>query len=157
MTVIAYRNGILACDSLWTCGGLKILWQKKVVRLSSGALFGDSGDADNRALIELVDQVATSEDLPSVDELAAIRGASKSLLIFPDGYGWVIATPGTDKHSDDCGVYPAFTKRQEFAAVGAGEQLAIGAMEMGASAVEAVKVACRRNAYCGLPVHELEL
>jgi hypothetical protein len=156
MTVIAYRDGILACDSLWTCGILKILWHTKIIRLASGALFGDSGDADNRALLALVNDVDRPKDLPSAEDCAEFRSASVSLLIFPDKTGWFIATPGADKANGSCGVWPAWKGRNGFATVGCGEQLALGAMEHGASAVNAVKVACKRNVHCGLPVHTLE-
>lgn len=156
MTIIAYRNGVLACDSLWTYGRLKTLWKSKIVRLSSGALFGASGDADNRALLALVDECEDADDLPTMEDLAGLRGSSIGLLILPNGRGWMVASPGDEK-GGSCGAWPAFTGRKGFAAIGCGEQLALGALEMGASAAAAVRVACRRNSQCGLPIHTLEL
>src|SRR6185312_10271106 len=45
----------------------------------------------------------------------------------------------------------------EFFAIGSGGDVALGAMHMGASAVESVEAACRWNVQCGLPVVSLSL
>ncbi len=156
MTVIAYRDGIMACDSLWSVGHLKVLWHTKIIRLASGALFGDSGDADNRELIALLTGCKSGKDIPSVETLASLRAQAVAILVFPSGVGWYIVSPGEDK-SGGCGIWPAWKGRKGFNAVGSGDALAIGAMEAGASALDAVKIACRRNIMCELPAHILEL
>lgn len=46
---------------------------------------------------------------------------------------------------------------EEFFAIGCGAHVALGAMHMGASAVEAVEAACRWNVQCGPPVVSLSL
>jgi hypothetical protein len=43
----------------------------------------------------------------------------------------------------------------EFFAIGSGEQYAQGALEMGATAVEAVRVACKCDNFTDFPIHEI--
>lgn len=47
--------------------------------------------------------------------------------------------------------------KEPFFAIGAGASAALGAMEVGASAEEAVAAACRWNTNCGLPVVSMQL
>lgn len=164
MTVIAYRSGIMACDSCWATNGTQNVSAIKIVRLSSGALLGSAGDNDCRAIYELLDKIKTPKRLPSRAELAATHIEYDGLLAFPKGGVWQIST---GKHNDagypddeeaDFGCWQA-TTMGGYAAVGCGADYALSAMDAGphVSARRAVEIACRRNVYCRLPVHVVKL
>lgn len=162
MTVIAWRNNIMACDSCWSSNGTQTVSLVKIKRLSSGALLGSAGDNDCRALIEMLDKVKDAKHLPSRADLANTRLDYAGLLALPKGDVWYIAT---GKHDDagypadddeDYGIWPA-TTMGGYAAVGSGADCALSAMDANASAKEAVAIAIRRNVYCRGPVHSMRL
>ena len=162
MTVIAYRNGIMACDSCWATFGTQTVSAIKIQRLSSGALLGQAGDNDSRAIAALLDKIKDHRKLPSREDLAATKASFQGLLALQKGGIWVIST---GKHDDagypvdedeDFGVWPAATMGG-YAAVGSGADYALAAMDAGASARDAVTIACRRNIDCRLPVHVVRL
>lgn len=162
MTVVAWRNNIMASDSCWASNGTQTVSLVKIKRLSSGALLGSAGDNDCRAIIALLDKIKDPDRLPSAAELAATRCDYAGLLAFPKGGVWYIATGKHDDagypagEEDDFGVWPA-TTMGGYAAVGSGADCALAAMDAGATAKEAVAIACRRNVYCRLPVHSVRL
>jgi len=163
MTVIAYRAGIMACDSCWSSYGTQTVSAIKIIRLSSGALLGSAGDNDARAMYELLDKIKDPKRLPSRAELAATRIDYQGLIAFPKGGVYVVSTGRHDDagyqpegSEDDYGIWPA-TTMGGYAAVGSGAEIALGAMDAGATAKEAVVIACRRNRYCALPVHVVKL
>ena len=162
MTIIAYRAGIMACDSCWSSNGTQNVSAIKIVRLSSGALLGSAGDNDCRAIYEILDKVKTPARLPSRADFAATKVSYDGLIAFPKGGVWQITT---GKHDDsgypaddeaDYGVWLA-TTMGGYAACGSGADYALSAMDAGASAKDAVAIACRRNVYCRLPVHTMRL
>jgi len=145
MTVIAYRNGVMAADSRITFTG------------------EESGTAYGRC-----------EKLFRVrDAIIGLQGESSPGLVFLDWYasGAVEAHEGL-VHSDadfyalvmtSTGVY-MFDKwcrgervLDEFWAIGSGAKAALGAMHMGADAREACAIACRIDPYCALPIETMTL
>jgi hypothetical protein len=144
MTVITYKNGVFACDTLWTEGGLNATYAPKVVKLRSGALFGSAGDCDDRELVALLQNVKTAAKLPSRKTLLALEADLSGLLLLPNGELWNINTA-----KDDCGVYLVVAP---CAAIGAGFEVAMGAMHAGATARQAAEIACRLVKTCGGPV-----
>lgn len=162
MTVIAYRAGIMACDSCWATYGTQTVSAIKIVRLSSGALLGSAGDNDSREMYALLDKIEDPKKLPSANELAETRLDFAGLLAFPKGGVYMIATGKVDDvgypadDDADYGIWPAATMGG-YAACGSGADFALSAMDAGATAREAVIIACRRNIYCRLPVHTVSL
>lgn len=169
MTVIAYRNGVMACDSCWDYGGTQVVSAVKIHRLSSGALLGSAGDNDCRAIIELLDKVKSHVKLPTRQQLAETKCSFMGLLALPKGGLWVISSgptdeagwPAADSHDerDDLGVWNAGTMGG-YAAIGSGSDYALAAMDAHSSvtAKRAVEIACRRAASgCKLPVHVVPL
>lgn len=160
MTCIAWRAGVMACDSMWTYGDTHVASLIKISRLSSGALLGQAGDNDCRATIELFDKIKDPKKFPSKVELASTKDDFMGLLALPNGRGvWVISicpvdSTGwpSDSENADMGIWPA-TSMGGYAAVGSGSDYALSAMDAGATARQAVEVACRRNAHCRPPVH----
>lgn len=152
MTVIAYRNGVMAGDSCWSEPetGLLCNIQNKLLRLPSGALYGGAGAPDDRALLVLLCDVEERTRLPDWNTLQADNYAHlECLLVLPDGSVWIIE--GGREGSGVCPVALPFT------AIGAGAAVAIGAMAAGATAKRAVAIACKHVRSCCPPVHTLAI
>jgi ATP-dependent protease HslVU (ClpYQ) peptidase subunit len=152
LTTIAYKDGALASDSQCTNGNRTMFRVKKVFKTQS-FLIGVAGPA------ELIDpfigwfleaEEETCEDgctpmtfhfklppeLPSRlpdSELEALVICKNSLTV------WHLQADGTGVELG----------RDVIAALGTGDQLAIGAMEAGASSSEAVAIAIRHDAFSG--------
>jgi hypothetical protein len=167
MTIIVWRGGIMACDSCWASNGTQTVSMVKIVRLSSGALLGSAGDNDSRAMYELLDKIRDPRKLPSRMELASTKLDYEGLLALPRGGVWLIASgrmneagyPDIDSVYDegpDLGVWPASTMGG-YAACGSGGDYALSAMDAGATARQAVEIACKRNIHCRPPVHVRKL
>ena len=158
----------MACDSCWASYGTQTVSAIKIIRLSSGALLGEAGDNDSRAMRELLDKIKTPQKLPSRKELSETKLNYEALIAFPKGGVWMITTgrhdevgypldeDGSTMSDADYGVWPA-TTMGGFAAVGCGADIALGAMDVGATAKEAVQTACKRNVHCRLPVHVVKV
>ncbi len=171
MTTIAYRNGIMAGDSSFTFNGIVDTLSRKVFRLKSGALLGQAGDNDGRPLLDLLEGVRTARQLPARADILALRINFLGLLVLPSrsarlsGFAGEAAR-GTmfkinsalkppEQWSDandgqDIGIWPI---EAPFAAIGSGAELALGAMAQGATAIQAVKIACRFDIHSRPPVH----
>jgi ATP-dependent protease HslVU (ClpYQ) peptidase subunit len=89
--------------------------------------------------------VSTYAKLPKATRLSALEADCETLLIFPDGSGYFI-TAGKGKGE----IIPALTMGG-FTAIGSGAHFALGAMEHGATAIQAFRIACKRATDCGLP------
>ncbi len=150
----------MACDSCWTYSEVQTVSQVKITRLSSGALLGQAGDNDARAIEELLDKVKRPSMLPTREALQSTRVDFYGLLVLPGERIFHIATAHTDEQGwvkedeDDAGVWEG---NRGIAAAGSGAKLALGAMDAGASAASAVRIACRWDINSRLPVHQLSL
>jgi ATP-dependent HslUV protease subunit HslV len=142
MTVIAYRDGLLAADSLVTAGHVVTGRIQKLWRFDDGRLLGGAGVAgDMRSFVAWA--------------LAGCKGhwecqdkenGFSALVVGAQGEVVMYDAEGRD-----------YLLEAEFIARGAGAELAIGAMAMGARADQAVEVACRYSVWCGGPVQRLYL
>lgn len=156
MTTIAYKSNIMACDSCWTDNECQVISRTKIRRLSSGALLGSAGGNDSRWFEDALDKVKKSSQLPSYEALHAIRQDFAGLLVLPCGEVWSISTAKFDTKGADEEI-GCWLINFPYAAVGSGGEVAIGAMGHGASAVEAVRVACRHDINSKPPIHSLRL
>lgn len=132
--------------------------ENKIVRLASGALLGQAGDNDSRAVVALLDGAKNEKQLPTRAQLAESRVDFQGILVLPNGKVFLISiepeAPGV--HEAYRGqIWPA--GRRGIAAVGSGGHLAIGAMAAGKSARESVAIACDWDINSKLPVHTVEL
>jgi hypothetical protein len=148
MTVIAFKDGVMAADTMLSAFNAQNRAQK-IVRLPDGGVAGgcgqwnraysglkylaDGGSLDDRA------NPRTPEGPPNVE------GAS-IMVAKPDGTLWLI--------EDE---FPAFPLRDEVAAIGCGAEAALMAMTLGLSAVEAVSKVTRQDVLCGDPVQSMEV
>lgn len=155
MTTIAYRDGVMASDSQMTAQNIKTQKYNKLHRLRGGALLGQSGDADIRSLLSILQGSKTDKHIPSGSMLASLKADLECILVLPNKHIWVVYT-GMIKDTEfwEGGAVRCL---DPFITAGSGGQLALGAMEAGASAIEAVKIACRRDTFSGLPVRSLSL
>jgi len=137
MTTVAYRNGVLAADSLATSNDTVTGHAAKLKRLVDGrlaAMLGRTGAAQRLlAWIEAGQQ----GDQPD--------GDASVVIIDQDGASYY-----DDGVHERCSAAP-------FKAWGTGGCLAIGAMAAGASAEEAVRIACEWDIYTGGEVITLSL
>jgi len=152
MTIIAYRNGIMAGDSCWSDDkrGLVETLTNKVFKLPGGSLYGASGCPDDRVLLARLSDVKVEKDFPSCKWLVkALDPDVLAIVVLPSGAVFFI---GTGKGAG--GVMPCDLP---YTAVGEGRHLGIGAMAYGATAYEAVEVACAHNIFCRAPIHMVSL
>ena len=163
MTIIAWRGGVMACDSCWNSNGTQNVSLIKITRLSSGALLGSAGENDNREMVVLLDKIKRPDKLPTRQQLLATKLCYEGILALPRGGVWVISTGKVDNagyqdedDETDIGLWTASTMGG-YAAVGSGADYALAAMDAGANARDAVEIACRRNVYCRPPVHVRKL
>jgi hypothetical protein len=149
VTTIAWKAGVMACDSMWTHNGVQCTSMIKIRRLSSGALYGGAGDGDDRTLVALLDKVRSPDRLPSREDLFDVMGDFAAILAFPRGSTWVL-----EKDKKDAQIWEV---NRGLWAIGSGGEMAIGSMASGKTAREAVAIVCGWDAQSKPPVHVLEL
>lgn len=160
ITVIAFDGKQMASDSIQTdstSGSVVKLGNcQKLYRMKSGAILGTAGDSDARELIALFDSCETEIDLPSKLSMMMCRTDFEGLLWLPDKTLWSV---NVKREEDDLTVWDAsvFELRGKEFAVGCGAPYALGALDHGATAVQAVKVAIKRDAKCGGPIQVMTL
>lgn len=150
MTTIAYKNGIMASDSCWAYDDIQTSSINKIARLKSGGLLGQAGDADSRCVVAAFTNVKTEKQLPSREDMVKLRVDFDGVLVLPNGSIFIISM-AVKKDGIEAQVWPA--GRRGVAAVGSGKKLALGAMLAGASARDAVAIACDQDLNSRLPVH----
>lgn len=153
MTIIAYRDGIMACDSCWHSGGLQVVSSNKLVRLEHGGLLGGAG-GDDTYVIPLFYNVKTRDDFPKPKTLMRASPEYDGILVLPDESFWYVFC----SKRNGAEIVPADTMGK-YAAVGVGSTYALGAMAASEDidAVKACEVAIKYNIYCRGPVHMMIL
>lgn len=132
MTTIVYRDGIIAYDSQINEGAAIIYddWDKKIVR--NGVIFVLCGRMDQ---YEKMVDLYFSWDAPPPDlDAGAILSDGGKLYSFSHDESHLFKSP-----------IPA----DKYYATGSGMDYALGALDMGATAAEAVKVAIKRDQRSG--------
>ncbi len=158
MTTIAVKAGVMACDSCWTdSNGLHGTSLNKITRLKSGALLGEAGDNDSRAVVKLLQNVKNYDQMPSAQELESTRVDYAALILFLNGETAEITITRHEGGSDVHFTAGSHRVNRGGAAVGTGAMVAIGSMDAGKSAREAVEIACRRDPYSKGPVYAVAL
>lgn len=142
MTTIAYANGIMSADSSnWVKSGNNAYDARKIYRLRNGALVGCAGhDRCIAAFMRWLRAGARYESFPKLKELGAIVVDPKGkITVFDDG------TP------------EPVTVQNKYCAVGVDQDIALGALFVGASAADAVRAAIKHGQKTRGPVHSLKL
>lgn len=158
MTVIAYRNGRMACDSLCADETTGEVWLKgnKIYRTKVGALVGCSGQADARAVVALLDNVKRGSQMPTAKQFAETKVQTENgiLIALPDGEVWVVLIVFDEDSKEWSADACRITGMGGMAVAGCGGRDAMVAMRCGKTAREAVAVACDMNAFCRAPIYE---
>lgn len=155
MTTIAFKDGVMACDSKCTDDdGAFFSRTQKIFRLANNALLGTAGDGDVREVIDVFDTCAPKR-LPSKQKLADTKTDFAGLLAFPGGRLFGVDIQHCKNRSEWTAQVVEIEER--IAACGSGHQFAIGAMAAGRSAAEAVAIACRYDSYSQGPIKEISV
>lgn len=137
MTTIAYRDGVIAADSLVSSGPNRAGHVVKIARGPDGTLAGAAGDM--WACMTFLRAIETGSPLP------AERGNDfDALVVDVRGKAHYVGDKGDPVPVDG-----------DYFALGSGEAAALGAMEMGASAERAVAVAIKIDKGSGGPIRSL--
>ena len=141
MTVIAYKDGIMAADKRAVNVGLNRTVTK--IKKIHGNLVGVCGDADKIAMLfDWLERGGDPKDYPEFQKT--------------DYSGLLVITPFKDIWKFESQPLPIVIE-DSFFAMGSGRDYAITAMHMGATAIEAVKVACEFDVSCGNGVDVISL
>lgn len=148
MTIIAFKDGVMAADTMLSAHNAQNRAQK-IVRLPNGGVAGGCGHW-TRAYsgLKYLTEGGDLEGRPNPrvnDGPPNIDGASL-MVVKPDGSIWLV--------EDE---FPAFPLRDKVAAIGCGADAAMMAMGLGLSAVEAVAKVTKQDVLCGEPVQSMEV
>jgi 20S proteasome alpha/beta subunit len=136
MTTIAYKDGVLAADSGASVGNYIIKTTKLVPLPDGGAVACAGAGPIGQGFIRWILGGRDEDERPVVesgDEFSAIHMVSDGIFVYMQD------TQGPTHTSDPF-------------AIGSGCDFAIAAMHLGATAEEAVELACELDIYCSLPV-----
>ena len=137
MTVIAYRNGVMASDTASYFGNTVSPRVKKLARGKDGALYGVCGDgAASDAFLAWVE--GGYQGHRPDPEKAADGSSNFEILIVERG------KPLRMRHHDGESVFYG-----DYMAIGSGQSVALGALFAGASAFMACEAAIAHYANCG--------
>ena len=148
MTIIAFKDGVMAADTMLSSHNSQNRAQK-IVRLPDGGVAGGCGQW-NRAYAGLK-YLADGGDMDARGNTRAPEGppnieGATLLVAKADGSLWLI--------EDE---FPAFPLRDSTASVGCGSDAALMAMTLGLSAVEAATRVTKQDVLCGEPVQSMEV
>jgi hypothetical protein len=144
VTVISYRNGTIACDSLCCSDGAKFASMTKIARAPDGSLAALSGPA--LACYRFLKWFAANGSEDGYDPEAVDAEGMSGFVVRPDGTIYCL--------DESCELFLIETP---YVADGSGMAYALGAMAVGASAVEAVEAAIACCTTCGGPVISMKL
>ncbi len=138
MTTIAIRNGVMAADTMISDANLVRGFTSKIFRTAGGHLLAVCGHASmSLPFAAWIERGAPDDDLPRFPEGADFA----AIVAYADGRVAVFSEK----------FLPQFLTA-EFHTMGSGGEVALGAMAMGASAEEAVRVACRFDPWSREPI-----
>ena len=131
MTTLVYRDGILAADSRGTVNGyITPALDQKVFKLGDGRLLGFTGEANSFCPFKQWVEDGEMAPAPEMIESRAVVIAKTGPRRIFEGKGW-------------------YEERGPFSAWGSGMAAALAALYMGATAVEAVRIAIKVDSNSG--------
>ena len=137
MTVITIKDGVLACDSGVFDGGVFVGTAEKAKRLGDGSIVAGAGPLSGlQSYLNYLGRNNGSEPDHLVQGtmlMRLTRSGAAQVRMSGEGREWIAANA-------------------PFHAIGSGYRIAIGAMAAGASAEEAVRIACEHDEGCRGPV-----
>ena len=153
MTVVACRDGVMACDSLVTCvAGEQVSSRysntKKLYRMPNGAILGGAGNPSLFNTLAVVVKKLILKRKPINAVNLKLFDSVDCLYLDINGVCWSFIGGANG------GIMQL---EGEFFAEGSGCVAALAAMHGGASAVRAVEIAILLNTECGPPVQSMRL
>lgn len=130
MTIIAFRNGLIAADSLSLHGEIISGTSKKIVKNKWGIKGGSAGET--ASCYRFRQWILDGAELSKIPDFENLEG----LVYFPEKNKVFLVQDGKDRY---------YELEGEFFALGSGKDIAIGAMAAGATAKEAAEIAIK---YC---------
>lgn len=143
MTVIAYRDGVMAADTSCADSVSKVSWAQKVLRGPDGALYGFAGRV---SLCCEIARWVRGEREGERPPLKVDDGTAQVMVVRPDGSLSVWVEDGTEDYDG-----------AEYMAIGSGAGVALGAMHAGATAEGAVRAAIEHAPHCGGSIRAVQL
>jgi len=141
MTVVTFRDGIMCADSRITSGSDICGRMNKIVRTPKrGLLAGGAGRCSD--VQKFLDWCVDDCEGPLTQDA---HSEWEGMVVYPNGSMVYYSNKGS-----------WVPQKEKFYALGSGEPYALGAMAFGATAREAVKVACQYDSSCGLPIRSLQ-
>jgi ATP-dependent protease HslVU (ClpYQ) peptidase subunit len=126
MTTVAYRDGVLAGDTMVSDGtGCIICYERKVYKLSDGCLYGYAGGVEEGQ--RLLHAIKRGDAPPSLGDTEALLIMPNRKVYLYEGNMWIKQT------------------RQPYIALGTGGTAAYGAMDAGADAETAANIGVKRD------------
>lgn len=117
---------------------------RKIFRLKDGSLLGTAGDADDSDLPNLFNRI---KKIPTHKQLTNLGFEFQCIFVKPDSTVYVLESSlEEDTKIYKSSVYPI---NEPYVAVGSGSSWAMGALAMGASAEQAIKIAIKFDTNCG--------
>lgn len=149
MTCIAFKDGIMAADTLEVIDGGKTRATKLVRVLrgkNRGDILGIAGGSFIGSKLLLWYSDPAHNPLPDLRDYKDEddEDGARALIYKRDGSLWLMNAAGA-----------TIPRKDAFFAIGCGAPYAIGAMAAGLSASRAVRIACRFDPYCALPVQTM--
>lgn len=142
MSVIAWDGKSIVADKMMTNEGMQSI-ATKLFKLNSGEIAAFTGDlCEGLALIDWYNNGHKKEDWP---EFQTMENFTRMVVATSDGIVFYDQLPVAVKIQD------------KFHAWGSGRDYAMGAMSMGATAMEAVEIACKHSIHCGNGVDSFKL
>lgn len=150
MTCIAYRDGIMAADTLEVFADAGKTFCAKLYRVPSGKNRGDILGLSGGSFIgNILRKWYLDPARNPLPDLAAYKDeddedGARALVYKKDKTLWLMNATGS-----------LIPRHDNYYSIGAGAPYAMGAMAAGKSAAQAVRIACRFEPYCGRPVQTM--
>lgn len=135
MSVIAYDGKIIAADKCALVNGTIFTCEKLIYDKPNNCFYAGNGCLDTiMALVYWAKKGCKIEEWPSFQNT---DDWSELVIVNTDGVKIYQRQPHAIAHTDSILTF------------GSGKDIALGAMEMGADAIKAVEIACKRDSACG--------
>lgn len=144
MTTIAYRDGVLAADTLVSMNGTVVSHMAKIFRVNDWLIGGSGSAGVSFPIARWVEQSGGDARVPI--EWGDVKDSS----------GLLISPLGAVFHADT-GSNAVMLMDAPYHAIGSGTDIALSAMACSRKAVEAVKIAIKLDLYSGGNVTWLSL
>ncbi|MFC3074936.1 hypothetical protein [Shinella pollutisoli] len=144
MSIIAYRNGVIAADTGGWVGDAKHPFSRKITIGADGTLYGTIGHAPECArFIEWV-ETGRPGPMPMAEKLPGQESSFVVMVVSPGGLISLISAWGEE---------PLYTA--DYFAIGGAAAVALGALHAGADAYGAVQAAIVHSSSATGSIHRL--